>query len=760
MKLKTTLFICFTALFTYQIQAQCTGAQFQEVNGIAVIEAENGTRPSAWARETGISGATGGAYMAYRGSDSFGGPSSNVARYTVRINSPGTYRFIWRNRIGIIASSNANTEHNDSWLRFPNASNFYGQKGSSRIFPRGGGSNGPYPEGASASGYFKIYTNTLGWNWSTNTSDNDAHQIYVVFNNAGVYTIEVSGRSRGHFIDRMVLYKESQYSLSSAQSTNRSQTTCSGGGGTPPPPPPPPPPSGGTNSPTVNITNPNNGQNFSAGSNVTVSLTSNDTDGDITKHEIFVNNVKVDTDGSSYSPHIISNISSGSYAIRALVTDSGGRTGSSTVNITVGGGSPPPPPPPTGSNNPPSVSITNPSNGQSFSAGSNVSVGVSASDSDGSVVKYQIFVNGALVDTDGSAYTPHIISNISSGSYAIKATVTDNDGATASTTVNISVGSGTPPPPPPSGGNNPPSVNITSPSNGQNFSPGSNVSVGVSASDSDGSVVKYQIFVNGVLVDTDGSFFTPHPINNISAGSYAIKATVTDNDGATASTTVNITVGGSTTPPPPPSGGGGITFYLVNAITNTDKGPMPNGNNIAFPTNINIRAASSFSGTKSVYFMLTGPVNRIWTENAAPYALYADVNGNYNSVNLPNGSYTLTAEAWSGSNRSGTKLGSSTINFTAGTNLASKVVGQVYVYPNPIKNGKFSVKLPAEVTGDVSYRLISTSGVEVEAGNLSIDRAGGNAEFNLSSFDNKNNGVYYLMLQTNTSRYTVPLIKK
>ena len=43
MKLTSTLFLCLTALFAYEIQAQCTGAQFQEVNGIAVIEAENGT---------------------------------------------------------------------------------------------------------------------------------------------------------------------------------------------------------------------------------------------------------------------------------------------------------------------------------------------------------------------------------------------------------------------------------------------------------------------------------------------------------------------------------------------------------------------------------------------------------------------------------------------------------------------------------------------------------------------------------------------
>ena len=330
MKLKTTLLICLTALFAYQIQAQCSGAQFQEVNGIAVIEAENGTRPSAWPRETSVSGATAGAYMAYRGSNSFSSPSSNVARYTVRINSPGTYRFIWRNRIGVIADHNANTEHNDSWLRI-NASNFYGQRGSSRVFPGG-------------SGYFKVYTNTLGWNWASQTVDFNPHQIYAVFNSAGVYTIEIAGRSNGHFIDRLVLYKEGQYSASAAQSTSRSQTTCDGSSG---PPPPPPPPSGENDAPTVSITSPSNGQTFNAGANITVNLNASDSDGSISKHQIFVNNVLRDTDGANYSAFTLFNAQPGSYAIRATVTDNGGKTASSTVNITVGEGNDPPPPTPT-----------------------------------------------------------------------------------------------------------------------------------------------------------------------------------------------------------------------------------------------------------------------------------------------------------------------------------------------------------------------------------------------------------------------------
>ena len=659
MKLKTTLIICLIALFAYEGRSQCTGAQFQEVNGIAVVEAENGTRPSAWPRETSVSGATGGAYMAYRGSNSFSTPSSAVARYTVRINSTGTYRFVWRNRIGIIASHNANTEHNDSWLRIPGAANFYAQRGSSRIFPRGSGKS-PNPEGASANGYFKVYTNTMGWNWATNTSDNDPHQIFVTFSSPGVYTIEIAGRSKGHFIDRFVLFKPNQYSLAQAQSTTRSQTTCDGSSN--PPPPPPPPPSGENEDPTVNITNPDNGQNFNAGSDVSINLSANDPDGSISKHEIFVNGSKVDTDGSNYTPHVIRNIAAGSYTIRAKVTDNDGGTDDDTVSITVGGSNdPPPPPPPSGENNPPTVSITSPNNGANFDAGSTVNVNLSASDSDGSVVRHRIWVNGSLVDTDGSNFTPHPIRNVTEGNYTVRAQVTDNEGATAEATASFTVGGGSEPPPP---------------------------------------------------------------------------------------------------PPPPPSGGGGITFTLINANTNGALGPMPNGNNISFPNDKNIRANSSFEGTRSVYFRLTGPRNQIRTENAEPYALFGDNNGNYASVDFPVGQYTLTAEAWSGANRSGTMLGTATINFSAGSSFSSKSVGEVYVFPNPIKDGKFSVKVPEEVVGEVNYSLISTSGAAIEAGKITVDRAGENAEFNLDSFNNKNNGVYYLILQSKGSSYTVPLVKQ
>ncbi|SDS74031.1 hypothetical protein SAMN05192545_1964 [Maribacter dokdonensis] len=555
MKLKITLILLLQAFCFQQIYAQCSGADFEEQNGIAILELDSKVSGS-WRKES-TSGASGGSVLTYRGSNYFNSPGNSTITYKVKINSSGTYRFIWRNKISVIASHNASTEHNDSWLKI-NASNFYGQKGSSRIYPGGSGKT-PTPEGASSGGWFKVYTNTIDWSYSTKTSDNDAHAVYATFNNAGVYNIQVSARSNGHTIDRMVLYKESSYSAAQAESLSRSVTSCDGGTTTPTPSP--------TNeAPTVNITSPSNGQTITSGSSVTVQLSSSDPDGNISSHELFVNNSLVDTDGVNYSPYTISNIQPGSYVITAEVTDSNGESDTSTVNITVSGSGttdPDPEPTPPASNTAPVVSITNLNDGQNVTTGSTVSVAVSSSDSDGSVVQHQIFVNNVLVDTDGANYTPHIIENIASGNYTITATVTDNSGETTSDTVVITAngddGPNTDPTPPTSGSD--PAVSITNLTNGQSFESGSNVSVNLSASDSDGTIVKYQIFVNDELVDTDGTNYTPHVITDISNGNYEIKATVTDDDNNTNSAVVNIVVGSTTTPPT--SGNAAPTVQII-----------------------------------------------------------------------------------------------------------------------------------------------------------------------------------------------------
>lgn len=754
MKLKTTLLLLLAVFGLYNAQAQC-GAQFDEVNGVVMIQAESGNLPSGWVRETSKSGYSGSSYIAYRGPDYFNAPGNQVINYTFRINTPGTYRFQFRNTIGIISTTHdPTTEHNDSFIKISGipAANFYAKLGNSILYPVGSGL-GPNPHGSSGNGYFKVNSNNLAWNWDAYTNDGNGHILYARFDAPGVYSLQMAGRSNGHLVDQLVLFDESRVSFGNA--ITYSETAC--GGSSPPPPPPPPPPTG-NNPPTVSITSPANGANFPAGSNIPVGLNSSDPDGNISLHEIFVNNTKVDTDGAVYSTHTMLNVQPGSYVITARVTDTSGATAESTINITVGSGNtPPPPPPPTGGNNPPTVAITSPANGQNFAVGSTVPVGVSASDSDGTIALHQVYVNGELVDTDGTTYTTHSIQNIAAGSYEISVTVTDNAGATASATVNITVGSGNPPPPPPTGGNNPPTVVITSPSNGQNFNVGSNVTVGVSANDTDGSVVKHQVYVNGVLVDTDPSGYTPHVIPNVPAGSHTVSVTVTDNDGATASATVSFTAGGSNTPP----AGSDISVDLINASTNNDIEVISNGSTLSTGSNVNIRANTSLAGASSAFFRLTGPVSRVWTENAQPYALFGDVGGNFNGANLAGGSYTLVVEIYSGSNRTGSQLGSLTVNFSVGSgSAASSISGKGYVYPNPVENGRFSVKIPSNLKGEVGYSLITSSGAEIKAGKVNVSNEVDKVEFDEPAMNSSNDGIYYLILRSVDQRYTIPIIKQ
>ncbi len=197
---------------------------FQEQNGLVVVDLESVNAPGGWASQSG-SGSIGG-FLNWQGNDSFGNPGNGTLTVKVNITSPGTYRFLWRNSIR--KANVANTDHNDSWLRIV-ANNFYGKKGSSTVCPvgklSGNACSGSRPKGSSANGWFKVYRSggsPLDWNWVTSTSDNDAHSIFAQFNRAGVYDVQISGRSKDHGIDRFVMFREGNASnnVSQAFATN------------------------------------------------------------------------------------------------------------------------------------------------------------------------------------------------------------------------------------------------------------------------------------------------------------------------------------------------------------------------------------------------------------------------------------------------------------------------------------------------------------------------------------------------------------
>jgi len=85
---------------------------------------------------------------------------------------------------------------------------------------------GDCPAGSSLNGFFKVYGHSMNWKWNANTSDSDAHQIYVQFYEAGIYTITVNARSSWCLLDRMVLMKVDGVNNPTAQDLNNNQSIC------------------------------------------------------------------------------------------------------------------------------------------------------------------------------------------------------------------------------------------------------------------------------------------------------------------------------------------------------------------------------------------------------------------------------------------------------------------------------------------------------------------------------------------------------
>ncbi|WP_282134245.1 hypothetical protein [Seonamhaeicola maritimus] len=183
------------------------------VANVIEIEAESVAVVEDWKERTTISEFSGDGYIIWEGPNQFWKGEANIGaagRLTYKINIPraGTYQFQWRSYIGKVDPSNPTTEHNDSWLRLPDADDFYGKRDASIVYPKGSGKT-PNPSGENGNGFFKIYMNTgNAWTWTSGTFDNNFHSIYARFDEAKEYTVEIAARSDHHAIDKFKLIEQ------------------------------------------------------------------------------------------------------------------------------------------------------------------------------------------------------------------------------------------------------------------------------------------------------------------------------------------------------------------------------------------------------------------------------------------------------------------------------------------------------------------------------------------------------------------------
>ena len=198
--------------------------------------------------------------------------------------------------------------------------------------------------------------------------------------------------------------------------------------------------------PTVSLTSPSAGASFAVGSIVSVTATASDSDGSVTQVAFYVDGgIATTSSGPTYTANL-SGLTAGTHSLTAVATDNAGAiTTSAAVSITVT----------SATNTPPTVSLTSPAAGASFTAGSAVTVTATAADTDGSVAQVAFYVDGSLAATSTAAPYSASLTGLTAGTHSLTAVATDNAGATTtSAAVSITVTSAT---------NTPPTVSLTSP---------------------------------------------------------------------------------------------------------------------------------------------------------------------------------------------------------------------------------------------------------------------------------------------------------
>ena len=369
--------------------------------------------------------------------------------------------------------------------------------------------------------------------------------------------------------------------------------------------------------PTAQLTSPADGASFTAPASIAMTATASDSDGNVTQVAFYADGNLLDTDTTAPYCFTWNDVPAGSYALTARSTDDDGdSTTSSAVNVTV-----------TAPNTPPTAQLTSPAEGASFTAPASIAMTASASDSDGNVTQVAFYADGNLLHTDTTAPYSFTWNDVPAGSYALTARSTDDDGdSTTSSAVNVTV----------TAPNTPPTAQLTSPAEGASFTAPASIAMTATASDSDGNVTQVAFYADGNLLHTDTTAPYSFTWNDVPAGSYALTARSTDDDGdSTTSSAVNVTVTAPNTPP---------TAQLTSPAE---------GASFTAPASIAMTATASDSDGNVTQVAFYADGNLIGTDTTAPYSF------TWNDV--PAGSYALTARS---TDDDGDSTTSSAVNVT------------------------------------------------------------------------------------------------
>lgn len=166
------------------------GAHIEE-KGLVVMEAESASPTSAWRFLRRAAGYKGEGYLEWTSDTEGKQPGLGVLTYQFRVQQAGDYQVLFRSRLKDPANrpETLDPSGNDTWLRFATGT--------------------PVPGQAPVPGWSKIAIlgHPPSWTWNTNADQGAPHPLTPVCRRyePGLHRIELSGRSPGHAIDRIVL---------------------------------------------------------------------------------------------------------------------------------------------------------------------------------------------------------------------------------------------------------------------------------------------------------------------------------------------------------------------------------------------------------------------------------------------------------------------------------------------------------------------------------------------------------------------------
>ena len=187
--------------------------------------------------------------------------------------------------------------------------------------------------------------------------------------------------------------------------------------------------------PTVSLTSPATSATYTAPASMVVVAAASDSDGTIARVDIYQGSTLLKSDTTAPYSVTWDGVGPGSYQLTAVAHDNDGATRTSAaVTVTVK----------SASNQAPSVSISSPAAGASFTAPANIAIQATSGDADGRVTKVEFYRGTTLIGSDSTAPYSVTWTGAPVGTYTLTAKAFDEDGASrTSSAVSVTVNSAT-----------------------------------------------------------------------------------------------------------------------------------------------------------------------------------------------------------------------------------------------------------------------------------------------------------------------------